>query len=402
MTEEHRTFVLPNEGYQYSFKTQFSYDSWNRVQYISYPDGEMVYYKYNAGGMLESVYGRKVVQNIIASPGGRDATDFNPTPPPSTTYTYRYIDSISYNKFELKSGQWYGNGTRSEYTYDVLQRLSGLKLYDTVNNQLQDISYTYDKAGNIDTIRNAATTVSTLGGRYTYTYQYDSLYRLTSGAGNFSTPKPLANYALSMTYAADGRILRKTQNGKTRLNGRAANFNTDISYTYNSLHPHTLYSAGGKAYTWDVNGNLLSEGDPLIATRKYLQLAWDEENRMLSADMPQAHTCAIYAYDADGERFYRNVGSRTEMTQNGQTYVYCQYGDPVLYPSPYVVCTPQGYTKHYFVESERLASRLGDGTISGLNNHVANAAALAAKQAKVNAAAPDSIVPNRFAILRQL
>ena len=402
VTEEHRTFVLPNEGYQYSFKTQFSYDSWNRVQYISYPDGEMVYYKYNAGGMLESVYGRKVVQNIIASPGGRDATDFNPTPPPSTTYTYRYIDSISYNKFELKSGQRYGNGTRSEYTYDVLQRLSGLKLYDTVNNQLQDISYTYDKAGNIDTIRNAATTVSTLGGRYTYTYQYDSLYRLTSGAGNFSTPKPLANYALSMTYAADGRILRKTQNGKTRLNGRAANFNTDISYTYNSLHPHTLYSAGGKAYTWDVNGNLLSEGDPLIATRKYLQLAWDEENRMLSADMPQAHTCAIYAYDADGERFYRNVGSRTEMTQNGQTYVYCQYGDPVLYPSPYVVCTPQGYTKHYFVESERLASRLGDGTISGLNNHVANAAALAAKQAKVNAAAPDSIVPNRFAILRQL
>ena len=47
-----------------------------------------------------------------------------------------------------------------------------------------------------------------------------------------------------------------------------------------------------------------------------------------------------------------------------------------------------------FVESERFASRIGDGTISGLNNHVANAAALAAKQAKVNDAITDSILAN--------
>ena len=55
-----------------------------------------------------------------------------------------------------------------------------------------------------------------------------------------------------------------------------------------------------------------------------------------------------------------------------------------------------------FVESERFESRLGDGTISGLNNHVANAAALAAKQAKVNDAITDSILANSFGYLPSL
>ena len=34
---------------------------------------------------------------------------------------------------------------------------------------------------------------------------------------------------------------------------------------------------------------------------------------------------------------------------------------PTLYASPYVVTNPQGYTKHYYAESERVASRIGGG-----------------------------------------
>ena len=55
-----------------------------------------------------------------------------------------------------------------------------------------------------------------------------------------------------------------------------------------------------------------------------------------------------------------------------------------------------------FVESERFASRIGDGTITGLNTHAAAASALAAKQAKVDDAAPDSIMPNSFGYLPSL
>ena len=36
------------------------------------------------------------------------------------------------------------------------------------------------------------------------------------------------------------------------------------------------------------------------------------------------------------------------------------FDDAVLYPSPYMVVTPKGYTNHYYAGSERIASRVGD------------------------------------------
>ena len=77
---------------------KYEYDSWNRIQAMTYPDGEVVRYGYNFGGMLEAVTGNK------------------------HGVPYRYIDSICYNKFELKELVEYGNGTRVSYTYDSLQR----------------------------------------------------------------------------------------------------------------------------------------------------------------------------------------------------------------------------------------------------------------------------------------
>ena len=70
---------------------------------MTYPDGEDVYYEYNLGGMLEKVYGEKDGASC------------------------RYINSIAYNEFELKSFVKYGNGMYTRYSYDSLQRLSNLK-----------------------------------------------------------------------------------------------------------------------------------------------------------------------------------------------------------------------------------------------------------------------------------
>ena len=118
--------------------------------------------------------------------------------------------------------------------------------------------------------------------------------------------------------------------------------------------------------------------------------------------MPETHKCAYYLYDADGERFYKNSGPMTTLMVNGQRTRLPLYGAPVLYTSPYVVVTPNGYTKHYFVENERFASRIGDGNITGLNSHATTNAALAAKQLRVNKDAPDSIPPGQFYNFRTL
>ncbi|MBQ9435392.1 MAG: hypothetical protein IJU33_04625, partial [Bacteroidales bacterium] len=393
VTEEHRTFVLPNESYQYSFKTQFSYDSWNRVQKITYPDGEEVLYRYNTGGMLDSVYGRKSAIMRDGTGDGVDEERIGPPAPP-ITYTYRYINHTTYNEFELKSGQWYGNGTHAQYSYDILQRLENLKLYDNYRPRhlLQDITYTYDKAGNITQISNTAGVVNTLGNVYNYSYTYDSLYRLTYSYGGVGTGKPIANYTLNMQYEADGRIIRKNQSGRTRLNGTIQTFNDNKSYTYNTSQPHTVQTVGGTNYQWDANGNMVNDGGSI--------LAWDEENRLKKVSKTAMEI--FFSYDAGGERFYKNSGAKTTMMVNGQPESIPLYDDPVLYASPYVVATPDGYTKHYFVESERFASRIGDGTITGLNTHATTASALAAKQAKVNFHAPDSIQPDELTALRNL
>ncbi len=82
--------------------------------------------------------------------------------------------------------------------------------------------------------------------------------------------------------------------------------------------------------------------------------------------------------------------------------MFCLLLNVALYASPYVVVTPEGYTKHYFVESERFASRIGDGKITNISSHATTSAVLASKQATVNDAAPDSIAPNQFTFLRTL
>ena len=72
----------------------YRYDSWNRVQEISYHDGETVIYGYDRGGNLLSM-GSKVSS---------------------------YIGEIVYNASGQKIRTLYGNGTSAHYAYDNLQR----------------------------------------------------------------------------------------------------------------------------------------------------------------------------------------------------------------------------------------------------------------------------------------
>ena len=44
----------------------------------------------------------------------------------------------------------------------------------------------------------------------------------------------------------------------------------------------------------------------------------------------------------------------------------------MLYASSYIVVTPQGYTKHYYAESERTASRIGNGGLADIAQTVVN------------------------------
>jgi RHS repeat-associated protein len=300
---------------------------------------------------------------------------------------YPYIDDIAYNEFELKEEVWYGNGTHVHYAYDTLQRLDTLRSYDGLDSLMQDIHYTYDSVGNITDIENYAPVLPNgLGGPYSHHHDYDSFYRIEHSEGWWGQT-PLS-YTLDMEYHDNGRIQRKTLSSDTWLEGVLASMNYDNAYHYtNPLQPNTLAYIGNgpqQTFEWDAKRNLTYHWNDMTRLKRYL--GWDEENRLTSYS--KGNTRAFYRYDAQGERFYKNTGDTTA------------YGNPTLYASPYLVAAGNEYTKHYYIEDERFACRIGDGAFPDIDSAVVSNALLSAKQLEVNDAALDSIVPNQFDFLR--
>jgi RHS repeat-associated protein len=89
-------------------------------------------------------------------------------------------------------------------------------------------------------------------------------------------------------------------------------------------------------------------------------LCWDEENR-LSATRDNNYVTANI-YDASGNRAWKIAGEMNWMWQNGSGWQ--GYGDLNLrtwYQSELMTITDVGFTKHYFIAGQKIASKLGEG-----------------------------------------
>lgn len=342
LTENIRTFAPPFENQTYTFNMYFEYDSWNRIQIITYPDGEKVSYDYNRGGMLESVIGDK------------------------NGDTYKYIEEIRYNPFEQKETVYYGNGTVTDYSYDVLLRLSHLRSV-CADGMMQDIDYTYDEVSNIgDIVNHAGMLTSGLGGTYSGQFTYDNLYRLAYADGNWQGNNTLY-YETSMEYEKNGRISRKVLYADTWLDGNYTTENYDNEYYYvNSGQPNTLSTINEdqQSFEWDLKGNMVFHYNGHSGYNR--SLCWDEQNRLLGVKDDEQRL-SYYLYDANGDRTYKFTGDYTAQNQSGQWYHFYQLDKGTLYASPYLVSNEKGYTKHYYAETERIASRIGGGGLEDLH-----------------------------------
>ena len=351
--ENIRTFALPFENQTYTFKMQYEYDSWNRIQRMTYPDGEVVSYGYNLGGMLKSISGTKM------------------------NHSYPYIDSIHYNEFELKRAVYYGNGTRCLYRYDVLQRLVTLASYTANNELMQRLKYDYDAVSNITDIDNSAGILANgLGGKYHNRYSYDNLYRLVYSRGNW-LGSPNTDYELEMSYNLNGRIGRKTLTAgivtQTPMTNSFNSVGYDNSYHYtNASQPNTLTYIDNNGpqqfFQWDAKGNMTYHKHEGIPLKRYL--CWDEQNRLQG--VMDDKSLSVYQYDANGDRTYKLTGDYTYQNVSGTWRYFYQLDNATLYASPYLVVTPRGYTKHYYAESERIASKLGNGGLQELGHPLAD------------------------------
>ena len=220
---------------------------------------------------------------------------------------------------------------------------------------LEDKSYTYDDVGNITQIaQDIRTSESILGGRYTTEYTYDTQNRLLTASQQSTS---LGAYDYSMSYSRAGCVSQK----------QCLANNTSLTYGYqverNRLVSHQvagIYDGLTQMITrlnWDQDGQLSSMYGPCFDGLR--QLRWNEGGQLVASFGDGAG--AYFGYDGNGERVYKLRGNMTvEQINAGAEIVSLFFTYPTLYVNPYMVITPQGYTKYYYSGKEHVATQIGN------------------------------------------
>ena len=317
-----------------------TYDSWNRVQTMTYPDGEVVTYHYNAAGQVESMTSNKQGRQSVI------------------------VDRIGYDKEGHTVYTKLGNGTETTYTYDKQrERLQVMNL--TADGQtVMENRYQYDAVDNILGITNAANPTSLtklnkakLGGRSSHTYEYDELNRLIHASGKAKH----ASYDMVMSFGRMSEPLTKVQKVDSTTTAKSYNF----AYKYeDSSHPTAPTQIGHDHYTYDANGNpTLVTNDSTNTTR---EMYWDEDNRLMV--LSDNGKTSRYTYNAAGERIMKSYGTMEGVYINGapQGITFHETDNFTLYPASIISINKNRFTKHYFIGDKRVASRIGTGLFNNV------------------------------------
>ena len=317
-----------------------TYDSWNRVQTMTYPDGEVVTYHYNAAGQVESMTSNKQGHQSVI------------------------VDRIGYDKEGHTVYTKLGNGTETTYTYDKQrERLQVMNL--TADGQtVMENRYRYDAVDNILGITNAANPTSLtklnkakLGGRSSHTYEYDELNRLIHASGKAKR----ASYDMVMSFGRMSEPLMKVQKVDSTTTAKSYNF----AYKYeDSNHPTAPTQIGHDHYTYDANGNpTLVTNDSTNTTR---EMYWDEDNRLMV--LSDNGKTSRYTYNAAGERIMKSYGTMEGVYINGapQGITFHETDNFTLYPASIISINKNRFTKHYFIGDKRIASRIGTGLFNNV------------------------------------
>jgi len=257
-----------------TFRMDYGYNAADQRTTLRYPggnggqQGELVTYNYNAVGQL----------NQAVSDGGAQylaATTYNPA------------GQVTAQQLDVSP-----NGLTRQYVYETNTLRLNILRAGTASpwTNRQNLSYTYDNAGNITTLTDG------VNSNQKQCFQYDWLGRLTAAfTGNSDCTAYSATgagpYNHTYAYNAIGNI--------TSYNGNA--------YTYGS-QPHAVTGAFGNTYGYDAVGNQTSR---TIGGTAHT-LTYDYENRLTAVS--GGSVSATFLYDADG--------NRVKGTVNGVTTVY--------------------------------------------------------------------------------
>ena len=311
-----------------TYVTRYTFDSMGRMHTLVYPDGEVLTYTYDGGGMLKT------------ATGYRDGE------------TFTYVQHIYYDEFGSRTRMELGNGAVTTYEYNTQnRRLTHIKT--TIGGvTYQDMAYTYDAVGNIlSTTNTDFITANTDKKTSTQQYTYDDLDRLTAANGNYSKESWLPyftsrinNYTDTISYDTIGNITYKKQvnTGTYADTGDTSTFPStsyELSYVYGGTRPHAVTQTGSTTYTYDSNGNMTMRLNS--TTGALLNLVYNDENRLTETSDNTSLT--TYRYDESGQRI-----AKTSQT-NGET---------IYVNSNYSVKNNSIESTHIFAGNSRVATKM--------------------------------------------
>jgi len=286
----------------------YTYNEYNQLTQIDYPDGKTVTFSYDDVGNQTSwnngILSRSIIYDELNQP--TDVTTNYPSFSKMVSYTH--------NRFGQKDTMTDGEGQVTTYNYNDLGRLTSINHpssliteyeYDTTGRLTEKTlpngvvtTYTYDISSRLTDMVNTApgnVTISSYGYTHddvgnrlsmttltgTHHYDYDDIYQLTS-ATHPSQP--------AETYTYDPVGNRKTSADHD-------------GWDYDNSN--RLLSYGNTTFTYDDNGNTTSKTDPNGITT----YAYGYDNRMVGADTPDHQVS--YNYDPLGVRLATTVDSNT-------------------------------------------------------------------------------------------
>ena len=245
----------------------------------------------------------------------------------SATANQPIVRNIDYNAKGQRVRIEYGNGARTEYSYDAdTFRLVQLLTSRSLNTQLQALNYFYDPVGNITRIRDDAQQTIFFNGQRvepSASYEYDAIYRLTAATGRehigqhaspqvdhddsprMNQPLPtdsaaMRNYTESYDYDPVGNILAMIHQA-----GALGSWTRRYDYeaASNRLRATSLPGDGDGVfsanYAYDLHGNMTRMPHLPLMQWDYRDQLQTTAQQVSNNGTPEK---TWYVYDAGGQR----------------------------------------------------------------------------------------------------
>ena len=257
-------------------ETTYAYNDLGRLVRRTEPGGESIDYAYDDEGHLERITTASGVVSYTYTEFGQLETV---TDPRGGVTRQRYD---GYGRL-VETDR--ANGLTERYTYDELDRVTGLEVMDDAGTAVMGYDYTYDHFGNVSAVKE-------LGGRVV-AYAYDDLNRLTE-----ETITEADGTTRTLGYQYDGnwnRVKKTDSAGGATTYGYDANDRLTVERT----------PSGDVVYSYDEGGRL-TEKRGLGRVESY---EWDFRGRLVGATVSEGGGAVevSYSYDHEGNRTARVI-----------------------------------------------------------------------------------------------